>query len=91
MGRFIKKYHYINCDIYIYAYIINVFQLNFWNRLLFECYIYPINYIHIEDIFGQERMFASVVIHMFQLLVGLSYHFMMNKAYLLLILHHKMT
>ena len=26
-------------------------------------------------------MFASVVINMFQLLVGLSYHFMMNKAY----------
>ena len=44
-----------------------------------------------EDLFVPERMFASVVINMFQLLVGLSYHFMMNKAYLLLILHHKMT
>ena len=45
----------------------------------------------IEDIFVLERMFSSVVINMFQLLVGLSYHFMMDKAYLLLILHHKMT
>ena len=37
-----------------------------------------------KDLFVPERMFASVVISMFQLLVGLSYHFMMNKAYLLL-------
>ena len=44
-----------------------------------------------EDLFVPQKMFASVVINMFQLLVGLSYHFMMNKAYLLLILHHKMT
>ena len=40
-----------------------------------------------EDLFVPQRMFTSVVINMFQLLVGLSCQFMMNKAYLLLILH----
>ena len=38
-----------------------------------------------EELSVPERMFASVVINMFQLLVRLSYHFMVNKAYLLLI------
>ena len=34
-----------------------------------------------EDVFVPERMFASVIINMFELLVSLLYHFMMNKAY----------
>ena len=34
-----------------------------------------------EDLFVPERMFAGVVINMFQLLVGLSYHFMMLFAF----------
>ena len=42
-----------------------------------------------EDLFVLERMFTSVVINMFQLHVGLSCPLMMNKAYLLLIHHHK--
>ena len=74
---------------------------SFVHRSLHLFFFHPDPAIHIirfllitsifEDVFVPERMFASVVINMFQLLAGLSYNFMMNKAYLLLMLHHKMT